>query len=70
MLEGKCPKCEYLVFGWALRDQKFQFCPKCNIKLEITEDGNRIFNGYSLFTLEGYPVKPPANVPTIHDNDK
>jgi hypothetical protein len=70
MLEGKCPKCGYLVFGWALQEQKFQFCPKCNIELKITEDGNRIFKGYSLRTEKEYPIKLPSNTVTPGEKDK
>jgi hypothetical protein len=72
MLEGKCPKCGYQVFGWALRSEQYQICPKCYIKLEILENGGRIFTGYSLFTREGYPIKPPNpnNVPTAHYRDE
>jgi ribosomal protein S27AE len=69
MLEGKCPKCGYLVFGWALHEQKFQLCPKCNIQLKITEDGDRAFKGYSLFTREGYPIEPPSHVPNALDKN-
>lgn len=70
MLEGKCPKCGYHVFGWALRFQRYQICPECDIKLEIIEDGNRVFKGYSLFTGEEYPIKPPSNVPTTPNKDR
>ena len=62
MLEGKCPKCGAKYFGWALRWPRHQMCSKCGIGLEITQDGERFFTGYSPFTAEEYSINPPTNV--------
>jgi len=63
MLEGKCPKCGTQYFGWALQWPRHQTCSKCGIGLEITQDGQRVFKGYSPFTAEKYSINLPSNVP-------
>ena len=69
MLEGRCPKCGFYRIGWALRHPRHQTCPKCGTGLEITEDGRRVFRGYSPFDAERYSVTPPDNVPLSQDED-
>jgi ribosomal protein S27AE len=59
MLEGKCPKCGARYFGWALRWPRHQTCSRCGNALEITEDGEKAYTGYSPFTAEEYTVIPP-----------
>jgi len=58
MLQGKCPKCNSYFFGYALLNPKHQYCPKCGLGLEISENGQRLFIGYSPFTGERYYVNP------------
>ena len=69
MLEGTCPKCGAYYHGWALLNPRHQSCPKCGVGLEITEDGERLFIGYSPFTGERYFINP-TNVPSSLDKDK
>ena len=70
MLEGRCLKCGIHFVGWALLSPRNQTCPKCGAGLEITEDGNRVYRGYSPFTAERYLINPPTNVPPSHDKKK
>ena len=70
MFEGKCPKCGTHRIGWALRFPRHQTCPKCGAALEITEDGRRVFIGYSPFTAEIYSINLPTNVPPSPDKEK
>ncbi len=42
MLEGKCPKCDYHCYGWALLEPENQTCEQCGSKLVITEKGMSI----------------------------
>ena len=58
MLEGKCLKCGYHCFGWALQYPSHQMFPKCGMELEIREE-DRVFMGYSPFTAEEYRIKLP-----------
>ena len=69
MLEGKCPRCGAYYHGWALLNPRHQSCPKCGVGLEITEDGQRLFIGYSPFTGERYLVNP-TNVPSSLDRER
>ncbi|MDD5704179.1 MAG: hypothetical protein PHU23_19265 [Dehalococcoidales bacterium] len=32
-----CPKCGIEYVGWALKEQKYRYCPECGSELEITE---------------------------------
>lgn len=64
MIEGKCSKCGTYRIGWSLLNTRHQTCPKCGAGLEITEDGRRVFRGYSPFTAERYLINPPTNVPS------
>jgi ribosomal protein S27AE len=70
MLKGRCPKCGTYCIGWALRNPRHQTCPKCGAGLEITEDGERVFTGYSPFTAERYSVNLPTNVPPSRNKEK
>ena len=69
MIEGKCPKCGTNYSGWALLNPRHQSCPRCGVGLEITEDGQRLFIGYSPFTHERYFVNP-NNAPSSFDREK
>jgi len=40
MLEGKCPKCGYHCFGWALLEPEHQTCPECGCPLEFIYEGD------------------------------
>ncbi len=71
MLEGKCPKCGARYFGWALRFERHQACPKCGVGLDITEEDGRVFKGYSPFTAKEYSINPPpTNAPAPDDKKK
>lgn len=59
MIEGKCPKCHQLYFGWALLQPRNQSCAKCGTALLITMDGGKPVAGYSPFTAEIYRLKAP-----------
>jgi hypothetical protein len=69
MLQGKCPKCGTYYYGWSLINPRHQSCPKCGVGLEITEDGHRLFIGYSPFIGERYFFNP-ANAPSFLDKEK
>jgi len=70
MLAGKCPKCGAYYYGWALRFPRNQTCSRCGAGLEITEEDQSIFKGYSPFTAERHIVNPPTNVPSAKDRKK
>jgi len=70
MLEGKCPRCGTRYYGWSLRLPRHQTCGKCGVGLEITEDGEKFFTGYSPFTAEEHSVNLPGNVPSSEDKEK
>ena len=70
MLEGKCPKCGTRYYGWALCNPRHQTCSKCGVALEITEDGGRVFRGYSPFTAEKHFIDVPTKVPPSGDKEK
>ena len=66
MIEGKCPKCGRMYYGWALLQPRNQSCTKCGVGLLITEDGIKTIQGYSPFTAEEYKIKlPPGTVPDL-----
>ena len=60
MIEGRCPKCHSLIYGWALAFPRNQVCSKCGAALEIFQDGKLISVGYSPFTAEKYVIKQPT----------
>ncbi len=69
MLEAKCSKCGTYRSGWALLNPRYQTCPKCGEGLDITEDGHKVFKGYSPFTAKKLPINPPPNAsPTLDKN--
>ena len=70
MLEGRCPECGIHYYGWALRNPRYQTCSKCGIALEITEEGRRVFKGYSPFTAERYIIDAPTNAPPPDEKEK
>jgi len=66
MIEGRCHKCGYRCFGWALRSPRNQSCPNCGTALDIYEEGKRVPGGYSPFTAEKHTVNlPTSSSPTI-----
>ena len=67
MLEGICPECGSRYYGWALRNPRYQMCSKCGIALDITEDGQKYFQGYSPFTAEQYSMNLTSDVPESED---
>ena len=60
MIEGRCPKCGFVVFGWSLRFSRNQTCPKCGTSLDINEDGENITGGYSPFSAETHSITQPG----------
>ena len=62
MLQGKCPKCGDLIYGWALRQPIAQYCKKCGVGLVITTDDGRVFKGYSPYTEQPGSLNPSLNV--------
>jgi hypothetical protein len=70
MLEGKCPKCGAYYHGWALLNPRHQSCPRCGVGLEITQDGRRVFIGYSPFTGQRYFIDSHTDVAPPHDKEK
>jgi DNA-directed RNA polymerase subunit RPC12/RpoP len=69
MIEGVCPRCGRLYYGWALLQPRNQSCPKCGVGLLITEDGKKTIQGYSPFTAEEYKIKlPPGTTPNLKEN--
>jgi hypothetical protein len=49
MLKGKCPKCGKIVYGYALKIPRNQFCNQCGVGLRITDENGNTFTGYSPF---------------------
>lgn len=45
-LKGICSKCGSTYYGWALQEEKRQYCEKCATKLTITRTD-----------MEGVPLK-------------
>lgn len=68
MIEGRCPKCGRVYYGWILLQQRNQICTICGEELLITEDGVRTIKGYSPFTAEEYKLKTPDKISP--DSDK
>jgi hypothetical protein len=63
MIEGRCPNCGRLYYGWVLLQQRHQSCTKCGVGLLITEDGKKTIQGYSPFTAEEYMTLSPGTRP-------
>jgi hypothetical protein len=70
MIEGVCPKCGQLYYGWALLQPRNQSCSKCGVGLSITEDGKKAIQGYSPFTAEEYKINLPHRTMTDADRSK
>jgi ssDNA-binding Zn-finger/Zn-ribbon topoisomerase 1 len=70
MLEGKCPKCGTYYHGWALLNPRHQSCPKCGTGLEITQDGQKIFIGYSPFNGQRYYIDTQTDASPPHNKGK
>jgi ribosomal protein S27AE len=60
MLEGNCPKCGARYYGWALRSPRNQMCHSCGTALIITDEGGRLFTGYSPFSADQNIIKPSS----------
>ncbi len=41
MLRGKCPKCGWVCFGWALQNKQHQTCRECGTRLDIEESDDK-----------------------------
>ncbi|MFC1978204.1 hypothetical protein ACFLWS_08120 [Chloroflexota bacterium] len=67
MLTGKCPKCGWNFYGWALRFPRNQTCGNCGTAVEIFEDGEKVSEGYSPFTAEEHKIAPSQEVPVPSD---
>ena len=67
MLRGKCPKCGWDFYGWALLFPRNQMCGNCGTAVEIFEGGKKVSEGYSPFTAEEYKIALPPNVPIPSD---
>ena len=74
MIEGICPKCGRLYYGWSLLQPRNQGCSKCGVGLLISKDGGKPFQGYSPFTAEEYKFKsryqPAPDSETTKDTTK
>jgi transcription initiation factor IIE alpha subunit len=57
MLEGKCPKCGMVRYGWALLNPRHQTCSACGIGLEIYENGQKILKGFSPFESDRIDIR-------------
>ncbi len=53
-LEAICPKCGERSQGWALSNQRHQWCRHCGCGLEIYKDGAFMGIGYSPLTAPAY----------------
>jgi hypothetical protein len=60
MIQGKCPECGQLYYGFALLQPNNQSCDACGSELLITQNGKRTLEGYSPFTAEVYRVHLPV----------
>ncbi|MFC1954397.1 hypothetical protein ACFLVZ_01045 [Chloroflexota bacterium] len=70
MLTGKCPKCAWDFYGWALSQPRNQMCGNCGTALKVFEDGEKVSDGYSPFTAEEYKMTLPTNDPASSDKTK
>ena len=60
-IQGRCPNCGVVVYGWALRFPRNQSCFRCGAGLEILEDGKLIATGKSPFEGETLAKGPAAS---------
>ena len=60
ILEGRCPNCGSVFYGWALLMPRHRTCNKCGSGLDIFQDGEKVVPGYSPFTAEKYQVDQSA----------
>jgi hypothetical protein len=70
MIEGKCPKCGTLRYGWALLNPRYQTCPVCGSGLDIYKDGVLLSKGFSPFTAPRIDVNQPTDAPSPHQKQK
>ncbi|MFC2014445.1 hypothetical protein ACFLUP_00440 [Chloroflexota bacterium] len=70
MLTGKCPKCGWDFYGWALSFPRNQMCGNCGTALSVFEDGKKVSDGYSPFTAEEYKIAQPQNDAVPSDKPK
>jgi hypothetical protein len=67
MLEGCCSKCGARYYGWALRNPRNQMCSRCGVALIITDEGGRIFAGYSPFTDDKNVIKKAPDLSSVDE---
>ena len=70
MLEGKCPECGAVYFGWALNSPRNQMCGNCNVALIITDECGNTVTGYSPFTAPEYKIETLAETPPPRQKTK
>jgi hypothetical protein len=63
MLEGKCQKCGARYYGWALKSPRNQMCESCGVGLEIKDEADNSFKGYSPFSAGEYKYQLPDSTP-------
>ena len=70
-IEGRCPNCGVVVYGWALRFPRNQSCFRCGAGLDILEDGKLVATGQSPFEGEPYSAKAgDGGTPASEGQDK
>ena len=69
VIEGRCPKCGALFYGWALLIPRHRMCNKCGSELEIIKNSEKL-PGYSPFTAEEYHMDQAAKDPSSISKDK
>jgi hypothetical protein len=70
MIEGKCPKCVTLRYGWALLNPRYQTCPACGRGLDIYKNGQLVIKGFSPFTAKRLDEPVDTQTPNINDKEK
>jgi hypothetical protein len=56
-LEGLCPICGTLYYGWALMNYLEQKCAKCGCDLDIAENGPVLRTHYSSYTAKTFKTR-------------
>ena len=70
MIEGKCPKCGTLRYGWALLNPRYQTCSTCGCGLDIYKDGRLVIKGFSPFTAERLDAEENIDTPSHRTDTK
>jgi hypothetical protein len=60
--ESTCSKCGTRRIGWALRNPRYQTCPKCGAALEIKDSGGRVSTGHSPFIVHEHLIDRQTDV--------